>query len=80
MENTQIILGTLIPTVIILIMLIGILKETYEVKQIIGDMKKVLSKPIYGTKKDYDAQFKKEMAEIKRNQKAAIKQFRKRGK
>ena len=80
MENTQIILGTLIPTVIILIMLIGILKETYEIKGIIGEMKGILSKPIYGGKKKYDAQFRKEMDEIKRNRKLAIKQFGKRGK
>ena len=79
MENTQVIIGTLIPTVIILVVTVFALKELYEIKGIIGEMKGILGRPIYGKKKDYDAQFKKEMAEIKRNQKAAIKQYRKRG-
>jgi hypothetical protein len=79
MENTQVIIGTLIPTVIILVAMVFALKEIYEIKGIIGEMKGILGRPIYGKKKDYDAQFRKEMAEIERNRKAAIKQYRKRG-
>ena len=79
MENTQVILGQLVPTIIIMVVLVFALKETYEIKQILGRMKRRLAKPIYGTRQDYDAQFRKEMAEITRNRKAAIKQFRKRG-